>query len=75
MTLTIQKAYKEILRRQDKLEAAFDVIKQLVDSEFEDSHIRASALRKWEKISREMDKGKGTFFNSPEEARKWLRNF
>ena len=65
--------YKEILRRQDKLEAAFEAIRKIVDSEFDDDRIKPSALKKWEKISREMDSGKGTFFSSPEAARKWLK--
>jgi len=66
---------KEILRRQDKLEEAFEALKKIVDSEYDEDRIKPSALKKWDKISRDMDNGKGTFFNSPEEARKWLRHF
>ena len=73
MTVLAQKEYKEIIERQDKLEAAFEAIRKIVDSEFDDERIKASALKKWEKISRELDSGKGTFFNSPEDARKWLK--
>lgn len=73
MAIMAQKEYKEILRRQDKLEEAFEAIKNIVDGAFDDARIKPSALKKWEKISREMDNGKGLFFNSPEEARKWLK--
>ena len=73
MDTMIQKGYKEILRRQNKLEKAFEAMKKIVDSGFDDERIKTSTLKKWEKISREMDKGKGTFFNSPEAARKWLK--
>ena len=73
MTTITQKEYKEIIYRQDKLEKAFKAIRQIVDSEFDDDRIKPSALRKWEKISRELDNGKGHFFNSQEDARKWLK--
>lgn len=69
------KEYKELFRRQNKLEDAFEALRKVVDSEFDEDRIRSSALKKWERISRDMDKGKGKFFNSPEEAKKWLKNF
>lgn len=68
-----QKEYKEILRRQNKLEEAFEALRKIVDSEFDDARIKPSVLKKWDKISRELDSGKGTFFNSSEDARKWLK--
>ena len=73
MTTITQKEYKEIIYRQDKLEKAFKAIRQIVDSEFDDDRIKPSTLRKWENISRELDNGKGHFFNSQEDARKWLK--
>ena len=70
-----QKAYKEILRRQNKLEEAFEALRSIVNNEFDEHRIKPSVLKKWERISHDMDNGKGRFFNSPEEARKWLKNF
>ena len=74
MAIIAQKEYKEILRRQDKLEEALKAIRKIIDVEFnDDARIKTSALKKWEKISHDLDNGKGLFFNSPAEARKWLK--
>ncbi len=67
------KEYKHLLKRQKKVEAELDFIKKivLVDDE---KFIRPSILKKWERISRDMENGKGLFFDSVAEMRKWLKN-
>ena len=66
--------YKEILWRQDRLELELEMIKKAVLAE-DESNIKPSVLKRWERISRDMDHGKvGHVFNSVQEARKWLKS-
>ncbi|MDP2668997.1 MAG: hypothetical protein Q8P07_04150 [bacterium] len=70
-----QKEYKEILRRQNKLEASLEALRKVIDSEYDEDRIKPSALKKWDKISRDMDRGKvGRTFTSAQEMRKWLKS-
>ena len=74
MVTIAQKEYKQILRRQDKLESEIELIKKAV-LENAESNIKPSALKRWERISRDMDRGKvGHTFTSVQEMRKWLKN-
>ena len=72
VTITTQKKYKEIVERQDKLELELNLLKKAV-LEDKELNIKPSVLKKWERISKDLDNGKGRFFNSPEAARKWLK--
>ncbi|OGF93352.1 hypothetical protein A3G54_00425 [Candidatus Giovannonibacteria bacterium RIFCSPLOWO2_12_FULL_44_15] len=70
----IKKEYKEILRRQNKLEMELELIKKTVLAN-DESNIKPSVLKRWDRISRDMDRGKvGRTFNSVQEAKKWLKN-
>ena len=74
METMIQKGYKEILRRQNKLEMELALIKKTVLAN-DESNIKPSALRRWERISRDMDRGRnGHVFSSVLEMKKWLKN-
>ncbi len=69
------KAIKELSRRQDKLEEALNTMREIVDREIDEERIRPSVIKRWDRISREMDNGKvGHTFNSVQEMRKWLKN-
>ncbi|KKT42053.1 hypothetical protein A2W54_03400 [Candidatus Giovannonibacteria bacterium RIFCSPHIGHO2_02_43_13] len=74
METMIQKGYKEILRRQNKLEMELALIKKTVLAN-DESNIKPSVLKRWERISRDMDRGKAArAFNSVQEMKKWLKN-
>ncbi|OGF69023.1 hypothetical protein A3H65_01865 [Candidatus Giovannonibacteria bacterium RIFCSPLOWO2_02_FULL_45_14] len=74
METMIKKEYKEILRRQNKLEMELELIKKTVLAN-DESNIKPSVLKRWDRISRDMDRGKvGRTFNSVQEAKKWLKN-
>ena len=64
--------YKSLLKRQEKIEAELDFIKKIVLDE--EKFIRSSVLKKWEKISYDMDQRKGRFFDSVSEMKSWLKN-
>jgi len=41
----------------------------------DESNIKPSVLKRWERISRDMDRGKAArAFNSVQEMKKWLKN-
>lgn len=67
-----RQTYKTILKRQERTEKELETIKALVKMQAEDFSIRPAALKRWERISRNIDGGKGHSFTSVEEMRKWL---
>lgn len=73
MTIT-QNEYKTVLKRQDKMEAELNFLKQLVLND-EEKFIKSSVLKKWERISQGIDKGKGRVFNSISEMKNWQKKF
>ncbi len=72
-TITIPKReYQNIVQRQLLLEKEILFIKKgLLQSD--EVLIRPAILKRWERISRELDKGNGRSFNSPKEMKRWLR--
>jgi len=66
--------YNELLKRQRKFEEEFNVLKAVVQDEIEESRIRPSVLRRWDRISRDLDKGQGYIFSSTKDALRWLKN-
>ena len=74
MPTITQKDYQTLFRRQNKVEAELDVLKKIVMAENDESVIKPLVLKKWERISRDMDHGKGMSFASLREMRKWLKN-
>jgi len=72
-TITIpKKEYQNIVQRQLLLEKEILLLKKgLLQSD--EALIRPAILKRWERISRDLDKGKGRSFNSPKEMKGWLR--
>jgi hypothetical protein len=71
VTLPI-KIYQTLLKRQEKVEEELGAIRKIIRSEW-DGLIRPQALKRWERISRDLDKGSGRSFTSLAEMKKWLR--
>lgn len=73
-TTITQKEFRDLLKRQEKVERALDILKQIVKMESEEQRIHPSILRRWERISREMDRDKGRAFYSMARMKQWLKN-
>lgn len=70
-----KKEYEALARRQRKVEKELNMVKALLKREIDDEQIKSSALKRWERISRDMDNGKiGHIFYSLQEMRKWLKS-
>ena len=55
------------------LERKLDVlVRQIFSSD--ESNIRPEILRRWDKISQDLDRGKGKKFSSVKEVKNWLKN-
>ncbi len=74
MQTITQKEYKDMISRQSKIEAAIDALSKVVASEIDDSRIKLTVLKRWDRISKDLDNGRGRFFSSAGEAKKWLRS-
>lgn len=70
---TAPREYKLLLKRQEKVEAELDILKQIVLFD-EEKLIKPSVLKRWERISHDIDQGKGRVFDSVAEMRSWLKN-
>lgn len=74
-TATItKKEYTHLLKRQEKIEEELDVVKKILRAEAEEVHIKPTVLKRWERISRDLDRGKGRSFSSLKEMRGWLKS-
>ena len=72
-TITIpKKEYENITQRQIILERELAFLKRVI-LETEESFIRPAVLRRWERISRALDRGSGRSFSSIKEMRRWLK--
>lgn len=60
-----------LFRRQEKMEKELALLKKTVLTD-DDRYIRPEILKKWERISHDMDKQKGRSFASVSAMRKWL---
>lgn len=74
MPTITQKEYTNLVRRQERVEAEIGVLKKIVRDEITGSEIKPVVLRKWERISRDLDRGKGRSFASGKAAQKWLKS-
>lgn len=68
-----KKQYKTLVRRQEKVERELAVLKEVVKEQAEDNLIRPAVLKKWERISKDIDTGKGRVFKSPKEVGAWFK--
>lgn len=74
-SITISKHKYVILeKRQEKIEAELDFLKQLILAD-DEKFIKPSVLKSWERISHDMDNGKGRIFNSVAEMKNWQKKF
>lgn len=62
-----------IFKRQDMLDKKLDVLMRQIFSS-DESNIRPEILRRWDKISRDLDHGKGRKFSSVKEVKEWFKN-
>jgi hypothetical protein len=73
-TITIpKKEYQNIIQRQSLLEKEMSFLRKIL-FEMDEINIKPSVLRRWERISRELDSGQGRSFSSFREMKGWLRN-
>ena len=57
-TTTLQKKeYKDLVRRQSRVEKELAMLSEVIKQQAEDGLIRLSTLKKWERISRDLDRG------------------
>ncbi len=74
-TITIpKKEYKSIVQRQARIEQELRVVKKVLLREMYEAEIRPAVLARWEKISRDLDEGKGIAFSSISKMRDWLKD-
>ena len=67
------KEYKGLVKRQEKVEAELDILKRIILLD-EEKLLRPSVLKRWERISGDLDRGKGRVFDSVTAMRNWLKN-
>lgn len=68
-----QKEFKQLVRRQGRVERELKVLKEVVRQEMDETQIRPAILKRWEQISRDLDSGKGHTFGSVTEMQNWLK--
>lgn len=74
-TITIpKKEYEILLKRQEKIEEELGIMKRMLWIESDEGKIYPSVLKRWKKISRGLDYGKGRSFASVKEMKKWLKS-
>jgi len=74
MPVITQKEYKSLLSRQIKIEKELDAVKEFVRVRLDEEQISPAKLKRWEKTSRDLDRGKGHSFTSQRKMEGWLKN-
>jgi len=75
ITVTIpKKEYRNLIRRQERVEEELDILKKVVRREIQEQQIVPSVLKRWERISHDLDRGKGRSFSSAREMERWLKH-
>lgn len=74
MPTITKKEFQWLVRRQDKIEAELSLVKEVVHQQVEEERIKPAVLKRWERISRDLDRGKGHRFSSLSEMHRWLKN-
>lgn len=65
--------YRALAERQQRLEKEISLLKDVVQIDLEGEHIRPEVLRRLDRMSRDLDAGKGKRFASMKEFRKHFR--
>ena len=74
-TVAIPKTeYQGLIQRQIKIEKELSAVKEMIRSEMNEARIPPEILSRWERISRDLDNGKGRTFSSPRQMRAWLKD-
>ena len=73
MPIVTQTEYRKLIRRQKRFEKDLSLLKEVVRREAEE-WINPVMLKRWERISRDLDQGKGRRFSSLGEMRRRLKN-
>lgn len=73
-TNTSEKQYKRLVERQERVERELAALKVVIKEQAEDSLILPSALKKWKRISKDLDSGKGRVFKSSTGVKAWFKN-
>ena len=73
MPTITQTEYKKLVQRQDRVEKELHTLKEVVRKETEE-YINPLATKRWERISRDLDNGKGRTFSSIKKMNQWLKN-
>ena len=69
-----KREYHNLVERQIKIEKELRAVREIVRHEMTEDRIRPEVLARWEKISRDLDQGKGHTFSSVSRMRTWLKN-
>lgn len=71
-TITIpKKEYQNIIQRQSLIEKEMVFLRKTI-FEIDEINIKPSVLRRWERISHELDRGQGRSFSSLKGMKEWL---
>ena len=72
MATITRREYQHLIRRQARVEQDVHILKQFLQRD-DEAKIRPSVLKRWDRISRDLDRGKGRRFSSWRQARGWLK--
>lgn len=68
-----KREYETLVARQRRLEQEISLLKEIVQTDLEGERIRPEVIRRLDRLSRELDGGKGRSFSSLAEMRRWLK--
>lgn len=75
-TITLpKKEYQNLIRRQSQIEKELSLLRKIVRAEVGEERIRPAVIKRWDRISQNLDRGKGRSFASLQEMKSWLRKF
>mgnify|MGYP001611854110 CR=1 FL=1 len=73
MPIITQRAYRQLIQRQERVEREVELLRHIFRQATDEASIRPSVLKRWERISRDLDRGKGRGFVTARDARQWLK--
>ena len=73
MPTITQTEYKKLVQRQENVEKELHTLKEVIRREAEE-YINPLMTRRWERISNDLDRGKGRVFSSEESMNRWLKD-
>ena len=73
MPTITQTEYRKLIQRQDRVEKELHTLKEIVRQETEE-YINPLTAKRWERISHDLDDGKGRVFSSVDKMNQWLKN-